>query len=109
MELKSSTCALSMSRSASKLKKARGKLATHINGHTLDEPIRVPAGGLDVEEIALNLLLLRESRGDLLFDFSNYKPYVRLIAQCMGLKQEHYPCCYGPQMPPGIYKSVKAT
>lgn len=96
-----------MSRSASKLKKARGKLASRVNGHVVD--FRYPAGGLDVEEIGQNLLKLKERHGDPVFDFSNYKPYIRQIAQCMGLKQEGLPCCYGPQMPPSISKSAKAT
>ena len=96
-----------MSRTASKLKKAQGKLATLVNGH--DVYFRYPAGGLDVEEIGQNLLNLKERHGDPVFDFSNYKPFIRLIAQCMGLKQEGYPCCYGPQMLPSISKSVKAT
>ena len=38
-----------MSRTASKLKKARGKLARQVNGHDVD--FRYPAGGLDAEEI----------------------------------------------------------
>lgn len=97
-----------MGRSASKLKKARGKLASRVNGHVVDE-FRYPAGGLGVEEIGQNLLKLKEQHGDAVFDFSNYKPYIRLIAQCMGLKQEGLPCCYGPQMPHSISKSVKAT
>jgi len=96
-----------MSRTASKLKKARGKLARQVNGHDVD--FRYPAGGLDAEEIGQNLLKLKEQHGDPVFDFSNYKPYIRLIAQCMGLKQEGLPCCYGPQMPQSISKSVKAT
>ena len=96
-----------MSRTASKLKKARGKLARQVNGHDVD--FRYPAGGLDAEEIGQNLLKLKEQHGDPVFDFSNYKPYIRLIAQCMGLKQEGLPCCYGPQMPLSISKSVKAT
>ena len=45
-----------MSRTASKLKKAQGKLATLVNGH--DVYFRYPAGGLDVEEIGQNLLNL---------------------------------------------------
>ena len=96
-----------MSRTASKLKKAQGKLVTLVNGHDVD--FRYPAGGLGVEEIGQNLLKLKEQHGDAVFDFSNYKPYIRLIAQCMGLKQEGLPCCYGPQMPHSISKSVKAT
>ena len=96
-----------MSRTESKLKKAQGKLATLVNGH--DVYFRYPAGGLDVEEIGQNLLNLKERHGDPVFDFSNYKPYIRLIAQCMGLKQEGYPCCYGPQMPQSSFRSVRAT
>ena len=96
-----------MSRTASKLKKAQGKLATLVNDHVVD--FRYPAGGLDVEEIGQNLLKLKDQHGDAVFDFSNYKPYIRLIAQCIGLKQEGLPCCYGPQMPLSISKSVKAT
>ena len=96
-----------MSRTASKLKKARGKLARQVNGHDVD--FRYPAGGLDAEEIGQNLLKLKEQLGDPVFDFSNYKPYIRLIAQCMGLKQEGLPCCYGPQMPQSSYRSAKAT
>ena len=96
-----------MSRTASKLKKAQGKLATLVNGHVVD--FRYPAGGLDVEEIGQNLLNLKEQHGDAVFDFSNYKPYIRRIAQCMGLKQEGLPCCYGPQMPQSSYRSAKAT
>ena len=96
-----------MSRSLSKLKKAKGKRATLVNGHDVD--FRYPAGGLDVEEIGQNLLMLKEQHGDAVFDFSNYKPYIRLIAQCMGLKQEGLPCCYGPQMPQSYYRSAKAT
>ena len=78
-----------------------------VNGHVVD--FRYPAGCLDVEEIGQNLLKLKEQHGDAVFDFSNYKPYIRLIAQCMGLKQEGCPCCYGPQMPQSIFKLVKAT
>ena len=96
-----------MSRTASKLKKAQGRLATLFNGHNVDS--RYPAIGLGVEEIGQNMLMLKEQHGDAVFDFSNYKPYIRLIAQCMGLKQEGYPCCYGPQMLQSISKSVKAT
>ena len=61
-----------MSRTASKLKKAQGKLATLVNGHVVD--FRYPAGGLGVEEIGKNLLKLKEQHGDAVFDFSNYKP-----------------------------------
>ena len=50
-----------MSRTASKLKKAQGKLATLVNGH--DVYFRYPAGGLDVEEIGQNLLKLKERGG----------------------------------------------
>ena len=96
-----------MSRTASKLNKAQGNLAWQVNGHDVD--FRYPEGGLGVEEIGQNLLKLKEQHGDAVFDFSNYKPYIRLIAQCMGLKQEGLPCCYGPQMPHSIYKSAKAT
>ena len=97
-----------MSRSLSKLKKAKGKLAMQVNGH--DVEFRFPRrGGLGVEKIGQNLLRLKEQHGDAVFDFSNYKPYVRQIAQCMGLKQEGLPCCYGPQMPQSSYRSVKAT
>ena len=60
-------------------------------------------------KIAKNLLKYKDHCGDSVFDFSGYKPYVRQIAQCMGLKQEGLPCCYGPQMPHSISKSVKAT
>ena len=87
--------------------KSSGKAGQVGNGHDVD--FRNPAGGLGVEEIGQNLLKLKEQHGDAVFDFSNYKPYIRLIAQCMGLKQEGLPCCYGPQMPQSIFKSVKAT
>lgn len=91
-----------MSRSAAKLRKAKGKLVTQVNGHSVE--IRLPERGLAAEEIGQNLLKLKERHGNPVFDFSNYKPYVRLIAQCMGLKQEGLPCCYGPQMRQSISK-----
>ena len=96
-----------MSRSAAKLRKARGELVTLVNGHSVQ--IRLPEGGFGAEKIAKNLLKYKDHCGDSVFDFSGYKPYVRQIAQCMGLKQEGLPCCYGPQMPLSISKSVKAT
>ena len=96
-----------MSRSAAKLRKARGERVTLVNGHSVQ--IRLPEWGFDVEKIAENLLKFKDHCGDSVFDFSGYKPYVRQIAQCMGLKQEGLPCCYGPQMPQGISKSVKAS
>ena len=51
-----------MSRTASKLKKAQGKLATLVNGHDVD--FLNPVGGLGVEEIGQNLLKLKEQHGD---------------------------------------------
>ena len=91
-----------MSRSAAKLRKAKGKLVTLVNGHSVE--IRLAEGGLAAEEIGQNLLRLKEIHGNALWDLSSYKPYVRLIAQCMGLKQEGLPCCYGPQMRQSISK-----
>ena len=42
-----------MSRSAAKLRKARGELVTLVNGHSVQ--IRLPEGGLGAEKIAKKL------------------------------------------------------
>ena len=88
-------------------KKARGKQAI-VNGHNV--VIRVPYGELSVPEIEANLQrLLGDKYPNMLWDFTKFPRYVQVIAQCMGIRQERFPCCYGPQMPQSFFKSAKAT
>ena len=93
-----------MTRKVKQSQKARGKIGT-VNGHNL--VIRVPHGELGVAEVEANV---RRLVGDLRsYNFDGWPTYVKVIAQCMGIHQDDYPCCYGPQMPHSISKSVKAT
>ena len=93
-----------MTRKVKQSQKARGKAGT-VNGHSL--VIRVPYGGISVVEVEANV---RRLVGDLRsYNFDGWPTYVKVVAQCMGIHQDDYPCCYGPQMPQSICKSVKAT
>ena len=95
-----------MARRVTRSQKARGKQGT-VNGH--DVVIRVPRGQKSVTEIEAGLRrLTADKRSDILWDMTSLPRYVQVIAQCMGIRQERFQCCYGPQMPPAIYKSVKA-
>ena len=88
-------------------KKARGKQAT-VNGHSV--VIRVPDGELSVSEVEANLKRFVANKcPNMLWDFTKFPRYVHVIAQCMGIRQERFPCCYGPQMPQSFFKSAKAT
>ena len=96
-----------MTRKVTRSQKSRGKQGT-VNGH--DFVIRVPAGQKSVTEVEADLRrLVGKSRPDTLWDFTSFPRYVQVIAQCMGIRQERFQCCYGPQMPPSTYKSAKAT
>ena len=88
-------------------KKARGKQAT-VNGHSV--VIRVPDGELSVSEVEANLKrFVANKHPNMLWNLTKFPRYVQVIAQCMGIRQERFPCCYGPQMLQSIYKSAKAT
>ena len=96
-----------MTRKVTRLQKARGKQAT-VNGHSV--VIRVPCGELSVPEVEANLqCLVANKHPNMLWDFTKFPRYVQVIAQCMGIRQERFPCCYGPQMLPSIYKSAIAS
>ena len=96
-----------MTRKVTRRQKTRGKQAT-VNGHS--QVITAPRGYTSVPVVEANLRRLVENkRPDMIWDFTNFPRYVQVIAQCMGIRQERFPCCYGPQMPQGMYKSVKAT
>lgn len=96
-----------MTRKVTRTQKTRGKQAK-VNGHSL--VIVAPRGQASVPVVEANLRRLVENkRPDMIWDFTKFPRYVQVIAQCMGIRQERFPCCYGPQMPQSIYKSVKAT
>ena len=93
-----------MTRKVKQSQKARGKTGT-VNGHNL--VIRVPHGELGVAEVEANVRrLVVDLRS---YNFDGWPTYVKVIAQCMGIRQERFPCCYGPQMPQSFFKSAKAT
>ena len=96
-----------MTRKVTRTQKTRGKQAT-VNGHSL--VIVAPRGQASVPVVEANLRrLVAGSRSNTVWDFTGHPRYVQVIAQCMGIRQERFPCCYGPQMPQSIFKSVKAT
>ena len=96
-----------MTRKVTRSQKTRGKQAT-VNGHSL--VIVAPRGQASVPVVEANLRhLVANKSPEMIWDFTNFPRYVQVIAQCMGIRQEHFPCCYGPQMQQGISKSVKAT
>ena len=96
-----------MTRKVTRKQKARGKQSI-VNGHSV--VIRVPHGELSATEIEANLRrLVADKHPYMLWNFTKFPRYVQVIAQCMGIRQERFPCCYGPQMPHSISKSVKAT
>ena len=95
-----------MTRKVTRSQIARGKQGT-VNGH--DVVIRVPRGQNSVAKIEAGLRrMTADKRSDALWDFTSLPRYVQVIAQCMGLRQERFQCCYGPQMPPAVSKSAKA-
>ena len=96
-----------MTRKVTRKQKARGKQSI-VNGHSV--VIRVPRGELSATEVEANLRrLVANKHPNMLWNFTKFPRYVQVIAQCMGIRQERFPCCYGPQMPQGIFKSAKAT
>ena len=96
-----------MTRKVTRTQKTRGKQAK-VNGHS--HVIVAPRGQASVPVVEANLRrLVAGSRSNTVWDFTSYPRYVQVIAQCMGIRQERFPCCYGPQMPHSISKSVKAT
>ena len=96
-----------MTRKVTRTQKTRGKQAT-VNGHSL--VIVAPRGKASVPVVEANLRrLVAGRRSNTVWDFTKFPRYVQVIAQCMGIRQERFPCCYGPQMPHSISKSVKAT
>ena len=96
-----------MTRKVTRKQKARGKQSI-FNGHSV--VIRLPHGELSATEIEANLRrLVADKHPYMLWNFTKFPRYVQVIAQCMGIRQERFPCCYGPQMPHSIYKSAKAT
>ena len=96
-----------MTRKVTRTQKTRGKQAT-VNGHS--HVIVAPRGQASVPVVEANLRrFVAGSRSNTVWDFTGHPRYVQVIAQCMGIRQERFPCCYGPQMPHSISKSVKAT
>ena len=96
-----------MTRKVRRSQKARGKQAT-VNGHS--HVIVAPRGQTSVPVVEANLRrLVANKHPNMLWNFTSFPRYVQVIAQYMGIRQEHLPCCYGPQMPQGISKSVKAS
>ena len=96
-----------MTRKVARLQKTRGKQAT-VNGHS--HVIVASRGQASVPVVeAILRRLVASRRSNTVWDFTGHPRYVQVIAQCMGIRQERFPCCYGPQMLPSIYKSAKAT
>ena len=96
-----------MTRKVTRTQKTRGKQAT-VNGHSL--VIVAPRGQASVPVVEANLRrLVAGRRSNTVWDFTKFPRYVQVIAQCMGIRQERFPCCYGPQMPQSSFRSVRAT
>jgi len=96
-----------MTRKVTRSQKTRGKQAT-VNGHSV--VIVAPRGKASVPVVEANLRRLVAGKHPyMVWNFTKFPRYVQVIAQCMGIRQERFPCCYGPQMPQSSFRSVRAT